>query len=349
MKKLIVGGDWTANGGRQSEIVKTLAACLKWPALNGGDLVDLRKLVPTIKDIDVLLWMPNISNDEAKLLPDIKKVNPHLLLIQSKRVIEKSYTESDIIGRLLASHANLGIMITKPDLGSLHFKLLDPLGNVWADTGNAETLADRIASRVETLLGMERVNSVKVGDRRPFQIDPEFIRIIRDYGARFTQYVNAVNPNRLLGNASTRCAKGFPSMRVGNSIFVTRRNVDKATLSEEDFVEVETATDFCRYYGDNKPSVDTPIQLRLFDFYPNVNYMLHGHVYAEGGIYTRSKIPCGFIDEYEEIKGLVPDFMATNFIINLRGHGCLILAKDLDFFSQQKLIGRPFPEGECVS
>ena len=344
--KLVVGGDWNREGGRASSIVTKLAATLGWECSNGGNVAELPLI--DVKCLDALLWMPNIPNDEDKLLPDIKKLNPQLLLIQSKRVIEKEYTVNDIIGRLLASHSNLGIMITKA-FDRLHFKLLDPLGNIWVYTDDVETLAKAIGERVGTLLKMKRVGSEKVGPRQPFKIEPEFIEIIRSYGNRFTQYVNAVNPNRLLGNASTRCAKGFPTFRDKNGIYVTRRNVDKATLSEEDFVQVQPFTDKVYYYGDQKPSVDTPIQLRLFEFYSNVNYMLHGHVYAQNGIYTHSKIPCGFIDEFDEITALVPDKKRTNFIINLRGHGCLILAESLDFFSKQELIGRPFPEGVDVS
>lgn len=344
--RLVVGGDFNAQGGRASKIVTTLATTLNWNYVNGGTLDDLREL--DVRSLEALIWMPNISNDEEKLLPDIKKLNPQLLLIQSKRVIEKAYTESDIIGRLLASHSNLGIMIFKA-FDRLHFKLLDPLGNLWVFTDDVEQLAKAIGERVDTLLKMKRVGSEKVGERQPFKIEPEFIDVIRSYGNRFTQYVNAVNPNRLLGNASTRCAKGFPTFRNKNGIFVTRRNVDKATLSEEDFVQVMPFTDKVYYYGDQKPSVDTPIQLRLFEYYPKVNYMLHGHVYAQDGIYTHSKIPCGFIDEFDEITTLVPDKSRTNFIINLRGHGCLILAESLDFFSKQELIGRPFPEGMSVT
>lgn len=341
--KLVVGGDWNTDRGKPSSIVAKLAATLGWPCLNGGNIRNLRLL--DLKSLAALVWMPNISNEEEKLLPDIKKTNPQLLLIQSKRVVEKDYTEQDIIGRLLASHSNLGIMITKPS-DRLWFKLLDPLGNIWTSTDDVEVLGRAIAGRVSTLLGMKRVGSERVGEKQPFHIEPEFIQVIRTYGDQFTRFVNAVNPNRLLGNASTRCAKGFPAVRTSGAIYVTRRNVDKTTLSEDDFVQVLPRTDKVYYYGDQKPSVDSPIQLRLFDYYPRVNYMLHGHVYVKGGIKTHSKIPCGYIDEYEEIIGRVPDRQATNFVINLRGHGCLILAETLRFFIDQTLEGRPFPEGE---
>lgn len=56
------------------------------------------------------------------------------------------------------------------------------------------------------------------------------------------------------------------------------------------------------YYGDYKPSVDTPSQIMLYQAYPKVNYMLHGHVYIDGFPFTNRCIPCGAIEEAHEIK-----------------------------------------------
>lgn len=341
MKTLIVGGTFDRNRGRPSKVVAQLANNLNWLCINGGHIDELDKI--NFTEIDVLIWMPNIDNIEYKILPRIKKINQKLLLIQSKRVIEKDYSVNDVVGRLLQSHSNLGIMITT-EHDQFFFKLIDPLGNLWADTSSILELSNALLDRVMQIRTMKRISSTQLGDLREFNIEPEFISIIQKYGNEFTKFVNAVNPNRLLGNASTRCAKGFPGIRMNDSIYVTRRNVDKQTLCNNDFVEVEPSEDYVGYYGSNKPSVDTPIQIRLFNFYKNVNYMLHGHVYVRNGLLTSHKIPCGYIDEFDEIVELVPDGNSSNFIINLRGHGCLIMAHDLEFFKNQILEARPFPE-----
>lgn len=341
MKTLIVGGTFNHTDGKPSKIVSQLAENLNWPCINGGHLDELYLI--NFKELDVLIWMPNVDNIEDKILPMIKKANQRLLLIQSKRVVDNNYSVNDVIGRLLQSHSNLGIMITVDDQ-LFQFKLLDPLGNIWADTTNINDLAVSIQHRVDEITAMKRVRSQQVGDLHEFTIEPEFISIIQRYGAEFTQFVNAVNPNKLLGNASTRCARGFPGIRINDAIYVTRRNVDKQTLASDDFVQVESVENEVRYYGPNKPSVDTPIQIRLFNYYKNVNYMLHGHVYVKNGIMTSHKIPCGFIDEFDEIVKFMPDSSASNFIINLRGHGCLIMANNLEYFQNQVLEGRPFPE-----
>jgi hypothetical protein len=345
MKKLIVGGTFDDNNGKTSYIVKQLIDSLgtDWENVNGGNITYINTFDPT--GIDVLLWMPNIANDEVKILDSLKIKNSHMLLIQSKRVIEKEYYPSDIVGRLLKSHSALGIMISKDE--TYRFRVLDPLGNLWCDTKDINIVGETIQNRIIYLLSLTRIGSKQMELSNVFSAPQKFIDIIKQYGNEFTKFVNAINPNRLLGNASTRCSSGFPAMRLDNHILVTKRNVDKTTLNIDDFVLVKNEINNIVYFsGNNKPSVDTPIQLRIFDYYKNINYIIHGHVYIKNGIFTTNKIPCGYIEEFEEIKSLFADKNLTNFSINLKGHGCLIMAENLDYLQSQiiNLKERPFPE-----
>lgn len=337
----IVGGTFNTKGGKPSYIVSQLMELLNADGVNGGSLTDLEL---DFASMDTLIWMPNIDNSEDKILPSIKKINPHLLLIQSKRVIEKNYTIGDVVGRLLASKSLLGIMISKED-GPYLYRLIDPLGNKHCKTVSLKFLAETISARVNYIKGLTRVGSTSIGEKREFSIEDRFIDIIQRSGTEFSKFVNAVNPNRLLGNASTRCSYGFPASREGERIYVTRRNVDKKTLSKADFVEVTLSEKTIEYFGDAKPSVDTPIQVMLFNHYPNIKYMIHGHVYVdEIAELTEHKIPCGFIEEFDDISRHIVDKNIKEFAINLRGHGCLIACESLDFFDRIKFIGRPFPE-----
>jgi hypothetical protein len=345
MKALLVGGTFDNHFGKPSHIIEQLAQHLDMDCINGGNVGELPRI--NFNLLDVLLWFPNIDNSEDKILPHIKEKNYKLLLVQSKRVIEKDYTESDVVGRLLASHANLGVMFLKLD-NVYRFQLIDPLGNSFCMTTDIQELAQALNNRINHLITLTRINCTPLLGQPKDYVSPkpsdEFIEIIRAYGEQFTKFVNAVNPNRLLGNASTRCAKGFPAQRLKDRYLVSRRNVDKTTLSPDDFIEVKTQEERVIHIGNVKPSVDTPIQIRLFNYYTNVNYMIHGHVYVDGAPYTKSKIPCGYIEEFQEIKELYPSSSDSNFCVNLRGHGCLIMANDLDYFKNIKLIGRPFPE-----
>lgn len=129
MEKVIVGGTFDNDGGKSSYIVDCFAKSLgsQWKCINGGTLDYIRQFNPL--GIKVLIWMPNISNDEIKTLGDMKVKNPEMLLIQSKRVIEKQYHPADVVGRIKKSQSILGMMITKEE-GTYYYRLLDTNGNV---------------------------------------------------------------------------------------------------------------------------------------------------------------------------------------------------------------------------
>ncbi len=351
MKILIVGGNFDNQCGSSSSVIDKLFNSLKKDfsskgfndidLLNGGSINQLKSV--DFKALDVLFWAPNVSNDEEKIIPDIKTLNQKLFLISSKRVVEKEYKESDVVGRLLKTKSNLGVMITKDKF--YNFQLLDPLGNMYCDTQNIDTLSTAIVERVLFVKNLSRLGSKRVGDKKDFEINEEFLKFVRYSGKEFTKYVNAINPNRLLGNASTRCMFGFPAEKQDERIFVTQRNIDKALIESKGFVEVTTSEDCVEYFGDKKPSVDTPIQVRLFNYYRNINYMVHGHVYIENAKITENKIPCGYVEEFDEIKDLFPNRDEKVILINLRGHGCLLMSESVeDLWKLGHYCSREFPE-----
>lgn len=345
---LLIGGTFDQDGGKPSYIIQEMFEYIKQSPLNvklynGGKLSTLYNLLDSIND-RFLLWMPNVDNAESKILPEIKVRHPKLFLISSKRSIEKTYNEWEVICRLLKTHSNLGIMIEKG--GSYNFKLIDPLGNIFCNTKNIETLCDSIIQRVLFLSSMRRIGSKKISEREDFVIKSEFIKIIREYGKKFSEFVNAWNPNRLLGNASTRCCYGFPAEKNDNgTIYVSQRNINKELINSNDFVEVKFGKDNCvEYKGNSKPSVDTPVQLMLFEHFKNIKYMIHGHVYVKDAPFTNYKIPCGYIEEFKDIKDVINNKNVDQFSVNLKGHGCLIACKNPSYFGTVELIGRNFPE-----
>jgi ribulose-5-phosphate 4-epimerase/fuculose-1-phosphate aldolase len=187
--------------------------------------------------------------------------------------------------------------------------------------------------------------------------DPEiisFIEKVKVQANKFHEIIHGVNTTRMLGNASFRCQRGFPSFRVQfentDRIFVSRRNVDKRFISKDEFVAVRDLNGMVGYYGPNKPSVDTPVQLRLYKWFPKVNYMLHSHTYIEGAPFTSKRVPCGAIEEASYICGatpgyeMYPDYNAYNMAINILGHGSIVLAKTPEFIDNIKWVPRPVPE-----
>src|SRR5439155_26542100 len=72
--------------------------------------------------------------------------------------------------------------------------------------------------------------------------------------------------NRFLGNGSFHGSAVFDDPRLKDLAFVSQRNVDNRTMGLDSFVEVNlssTEEGMLGFRGDVKPSVDSPIQVRL--------------------------------------------------------------------------------------
>jgi hypothetical protein len=334
MKTLLIGGDWDHVGGRPSYLVSQVQGV---DTINGGYLEDLRSM--DFDDVEALIWMPNISNEEEKILPSIKKEYPSLLLVQSK--CKRSYSNFEITRRLLSSHSCLGLIVGEDKL----FSVVDPLGNTWCAPTNIKEALNVVLSQLEKYKHMTRVRSTKVDTEISYKLEESFLDTVQKTAKVFDNLVQALNPERFLGNASTRCAHGFPSFKSeGDWCVVTRRNIDKSVIADGGFVPARFLDGGVQYQGDHKPSVDTPIQLKLYEKYMNVKYIVHGHVYVKDAPFTASHIPCGYLEEVDEILAVQPDLLASNFCVNLIGHGCLILAKDVSYFEEVEFISRPIGE-----
>jgi hypothetical protein len=125
--------------------------------------------------------------------------------------------------------------------------------------------------------------------------------------------------------------------------------VDKTWLSMADFVPIINQTgDKLVYCGDHKPSVDAPIQGALFELYPDINYLLHGHVYVSGIPTTKSVIPCGALNEASVVWQAASSHDTKNFVVNLRGHGFIAGSVGTKFLGDLlgRYVARPLPEDQ---
>lgn len=368
IQPLIVGGTFDDQGGKPSGYVKRFCQALNaafstnvftesaltsnvW---NGGsfDLLELR--METIKNYNLIIWMADIPNDKPKLLTEVKKRNPKCLLVSSKSNFDREqiYEPIDLIGRALFSKSNLMIEFTKVE-GRFAGTVWDPLGNVYAyEELDIDKLALALAKRLKTLMTFTRIGSVSIGEAEVIPVDDYFFELIRKYGDRFHELIHGAHPSRFLGNASFRCTKGFPAFKdeQNGRVYVSRRDVDKRGINEESFISVMPSISSGRveYFGERKPSVDTPLQVKLFDMFPQIRYMLHSHCYIGKAPMTKSVIPCGALEEVDEIVEVVSHFAKSSSWecgeVNLRGHGSLVMADDLVFLENIHYIGRPFPE-----
>lgn len=233
----------------------------------------------------------------------------------------------------------------------------DPLGCVYADTTDIHTAVYALLDRLRYIKSVTRQSTVQCNDEKNTvfenyfgkngefaENEKKFVSMVRDYAAEFQRLMPAVkNPQRFIGNASFRkipvwrCTKGMPSFRHGDYIFVSRRNIDKQFIELDNFVPVYLDDDGTLYYsGDEKPSVDTPVQVRLYKALPNINYMLHSHCYLKNTAFTENPIPCGAIEEVNEVLSFIDktygDRSLNFYAVNLIGHGSIIMANSLDDF-----------------
>ena len=327
MKLIIVGGSHS----KPSSIVYKLVDKLKHKADLGYEVYN--GVMPKhIKDNNLIIWMPDISNDEPKQYPIKDK---GAVLICSK-VIHGNRTEVDAISRIFSMKGNAVICIYKTD-DLYRFKLIDALGNTWVDTSNIEKLAFGIYEFYEWSEGQirESMNNIICGSKRPYEEMDHLNDFIRFNTILADKVENSLG-SRYFGNFSTRCMKLFPSAKIINNEYLfSPRNTDKRRLTVDDFVLVKYKQNLQKrfYYGERKPSVDAPCQVRIYEKYPDINFMIHGHAFIKEAETTENYFPCGDLREVDEIKEL---FNKGLRYINLKNHGFLLASTDIEMMEYYK-------------
>lgn len=376
-KALIVGGTFNKEGGRPSSLTNSLVERIKKVSdfditfINGGTVEQLHdEILPSVVDYKVVLWFANVSNDEVKLR-DVKSLNPKCILITSKRNDNSKYTFAELISRSLAVKANLTIEFSKI-ADKFNMMLFDPLGNVFYEGFDVTELCDKLISRTKQLIGFTRVPTIQDNESEKPIVpeETEFFDFAHNCADIFHNLIRpAKGTERFLGNMSFRCQNGFPSFRGEKGIiYVSKRNVDKSNIDVASFVPTYLDnTGTVRYFGENKPSVDTPAQLRLYKYFPWAKYMIHAHCYIDAtvipdalNIKTTEPIPCGAFEEVQEVVSTYVKFASfwdphhseppRLLAVNLVGHGCILIARDVEILKElQKhkdncFIARPTPE-----
>lgn len=320
MKILLVGGNFgEVLEKKESGILNKIYSEFESPAseidvINGGKLTDLPD---NIKGYDLILWMVNIDNSEQKYYPS---KDPGAVLICSK-VMREGYTRINSLSRIFKMHGNAVIEIYKDDPYNVKFCLIDALGNEWYNGSNITLLVKEILSFYIFTKSSVRIQTTRIESPAEHNL-----RGLIEANKRLQGLVMSRCGNRFFGNISTRCTKLFPSMRNQEIMYVSPRNVPKESIRPEDMVVYMSGD---KYYGEHKPSVDSPTQIRLYEKLSNINFMIHGHATIEKAQTTKNYRLCGDIREVQEVLEIVQPSNLW-FVINLKNHGFLIGASDLD-------------------
>jgi ribulose-5-phosphate 4-epimerase/fuculose-1-phosphate aldolase len=328
VKVLIVGGTFDRTGGRKSSIIKKLATIAKnsgyVDVCNGGTLKELQAI--NLEGYDLVFWWADVSNAERKSYPT--KETGSVMIVS--KVIRPNRTYIDAVARIFKLHGNAVVAIHK-DRIPFEFVLIDALGNIWYRGTELEKLVQKIQEFYLWTKGSIRVRSCPVNIKQP-QINKElltrFIELNKEVANKYQKI-----KGRYFGNISTRCAKMFPTMREKKWILVSARNTDKERITADDMVLArlsDNRVEFIETRKGIKPSVDTPIQLKLYEKFPFVNYMIHGHAFVKGAPYTEHYYPCGDLREFPEVAKIIESEEKERGVINLRNHGFLLYASTLE-------------------
>jgi hypothetical protein len=337
MKSLFLGGRFDGYMGKFSNKDNELSRYLNADEVfNGGNTNVLDNVLDKIQDYGKVFWFADVPGKNG-IVKQVKRRNGRAILVNAVRN-NGDYSFSEMMQDSLDNRVNL---IVETREGKM--RVLDPLANMFLDyTHNLKLVGNVLDKRVEELERYTRVESFEVPGNVDVPDEQEFFSIVREYGKRFHEIIhgNLKENRRFLGNASFRCERGFPSFRKGSFVFVSRRNVDKREIDREDFVPVLDNLPV-RYHGKNKPSVDSPVQVELYNYYPGVNYMIHGHVYVENARFTDRIVPCGAMEEVDEIRKVYPERENENFAVNLLGHGSIVfVSKPMNFLRFKHTIRR---------
>ena len=321
----IVGGNIGINP-KVSSIVNKLSDILDADIVkNGGWIEDL----PIELSSDLILWMPNIVNEEPKHYPH-KKVGS--VLICSK-VMREGYRKIDAVSRIFKLHGNAVIAIYK-DTTPFIFELIDALGNVWYKGSDLSELSKAILKFYDFTKEAVRVQTKR--EDIDIHLDNEILNTLDgliQINIKLQKHIETSCGNRFFGNISTRCQKLFPSFKINsNYMFVSPRNSNKESLTSDDMVLYSSDN---TYSGNNKPSVDSPTQIKLYKLYPNINFMIHGHAVISGigEVNTNNYRLCGDTREVDEILEVV-NTDEKSFVVNLKNHGFLIGANSLNSLNE---------------
>ena len=407
MKILLVGGTWSPElnndnktYGQPSKLVQSVHNALRTQhnltTYNGGNYTDLENILNTAAEHDVVFWWPNVVDNSLPKIRDVKTVAPKVMLVTSKRNDNNKYNFMQLTQHALGVKANMAFEFNKTEDKKFKIKVFDPLGCSWYKGYDMDAAVSAAMERIAFLKTMSRQATIHSDIKKEdvfkailgadYELcksdktvdipnEQKFINLVRKYAEDFYQIFNpGKDVKRFLGNASmrpefhsTRCMRGMPSFKADGYIFMSQRNIDKQFIDIDHFVPCYMEDGKIYYCGDNKPSVDTPIQMRLYQELPHIKYIIHSHCYIEGAHFTSKSIPCGAIEEVDEVLAAVKQIddefnmfleqwmkahgksKTTNekpwaYKINLKGHGSLVMATTLDGLEQIRYIGRQLPE-----
>ena len=296
-----------------------------------------------------------LSNDVSKY--SIKDKFPTQMLVLGI----KNNNFKNAMNLTLEYKANITILINDDIM------VFYPLGNIFYKGNNIKDMFKIIINRLNFLNSITRQKTIsiknnniklnwyfdmfaesmiQIKDKITIPDCSEFLDIVRNYAQQYYDLFEDKTDNHEF-KRTMRCRRGMPSFRYKNNIIVSKRIITNEFITNEDMVAIYKKGENIYYYGDDKPSVDTPIHVKLYKEFNHINFIIHSHEYIKNAPFTKKVIPCGAIEEYKEIITTIKENFNYNnnlFIVNELGHGSIILSSNLENLKQNEIKKRVIPD-----
>jgi hypothetical protein len=350
---LIIAGVFNDKGGTASPFAEAFAEqanpLFNMRIVNGGTPQQLEETINSVERCHAVVWIAHV--DDSSYVPRIKEANKRCLLVQARRNDRHRNTLGEIVTDMLKYRINLCLVVDH-DSWQFDFKVIDALGNLWYEGADASKVITLLKWYICYVLDLTKVSSVCFDvNNGNAVIEDDFYKIIRLYDAMFKTISGKLIEGLPDDESLYRFIHGYPSMRVDDVILVSGRSIEGGGIGKSDFMAVEYRKKRVFYSGGVKPSSDAAVHLQLYDYYKDIKYIIHGHCYVEHAPTTMMHVPCGYLEEVEEIKKIYQGRHHSDFVINVLGHGCYICAENLGYFTQCRPAARAFPEkvsDQCI-
>ena len=122
---------------------------------------------------------------------------------------------------------------------------------------------------------------------------------------------------------------GSIAERVGESVLVTGRGTKKENATEDNVALVNNIVNQNIMISSNgiKGTLNAPVLWNILNVRPEINYIVHSHIYLPKGSSVINSSSPGTVYDYEEIEEIV---LSGETMINQVGHGCFILLKKIE-------------------
>lgn len=280
-----------------------------------------------------------------KILAELRdRYGPETFIVGFKLLSGATRQELIRAGREQLEKYRLNLVIAN-DLRSLKngnhpVIVLTPEGGIIDIEGARKTVAVQLARFIHQRSFPKRYHSKSLGRELPNNL---FRPNMYDQVVRLGQQMNLF-PDKS-GFVSSKLESTDKSHQ---SIWVSPRQIDKGKMQPQDAILAGFSGIEVKYYGQGKPSTDTPVCVILYEHLPCLRSLLHFHgLWGRMSATTTFPYPCGALAEVAEImvayferekQSPNPLFCAQplELAIELLHHGALLGFEDIDQVKQMR-------------